>query len=356
MKKACLSLFLFFVLSSLVFPQEYNNREMQELERNFRAYKDFFENKINQFHRNSLEAAGLFHFVHPEQLPLWVFMPMEADADSIFIIGVSDPGMDEESGLELALQRALIINGLAGVVDVANMREQYSTERNNVIQIFYSDYTQLSCISRAGIDDLQIIKKHRTQYDETIVLARIKKTENKQSASEKTDWQIHTGLFTRVTTINSRIQFDEQLILHMNPRHAPDEKTYAHQYSKINRIVNTRTELNAEIISDLPALNLRYVVSREQSDSMKVNDINSNGQSLNNGLWHAMLAAMLSSIADEAHTGSIHFSQVSDMYDRLMVSLSSELVRVQLRSSLPALYVIDNHLFLFMSPEVLNSD
>ncbi len=354
MKKVLPVLLFFACFPFLLFGQSQRPRHEQELERNYQEFKKLFNSEAALQKPDTVEDHRIGNFLHPEQLPNWVFPLSQECKDSLYIIGVSDPGMDEDTGKIIALQRALTMFMLSTDAGVANMREYYGVERDAGVQNRYSEFTGINIRCFLGINQLNIINTHHTQFGETILLVSIPKNRKPCNDQENnTLWQFKAGLYSRATASGNRIQIDEQLNMDVYTDNDTVNAYYSHQYKKINRITNTLTKLSGDTISDMPALNLRYTRQSNTPDPSAADDHILMKQPLHNGLWHAMLTIMLGTVADMAHTGSIHFKQVGDLYQSLMMSLSTELVSTTI--TLPALeFSIDNN-HLYVAPAPINT-
>ncbi len=346
MKKFVLLLGIFFFAAVLLMAQQPDSRSRDLLDKSYQEYRDFFEKQIEKGAVDSIQEKLLFNTLHPERLPAWMFEKHTAKHDSIYVISVSDPGMDAAKGMELAKYRALIMYALCGEMNVSNIREQYLQEAGDSQYNIYNEFSSFEGRLNVLLYEIVVIQSHVTQYDETIILAAMPRKKSLTPLVNKPYWHFNAGLFTRVTRSGNRIQLDEQLQTELRPSQYMSGSHYSHHYTKINRIVNSHTHLNNETVTDLPALNLRYALplNFEPDENLVMKE--HFGFGLRNGLWHAMLTAILSKINDEAHRGSIQFRQVGDVYDRIMQFMSNELVSTTVQSSLPVFHVVDNELFL----------
>ncbi len=347
-------LLFFACFPFLLFTQNQRPRHEQEMERNYQDFKRLFDAETSPLKTDTTVRQQAESFLQPERLPNWVLPLRKESQDSLYFIGVSDPEMDEDTGMIIAVQRALIMFMLSKEALVANMREYYAVEHDAGVQNRYSEFTEIASQCFLDINRLNINNLHRTQFGETITLVSIPKSSKQCNNHENnTLLQVKAGLYSRATASGNRMQIDEQLNMDVYIGRDTVNAYYSHQYKKINRITNTLTTLRGDTVADMPALNLRYTKQASMPTTFTADDHVAQEQTLHNGLWHAMLTITLSTIADKAHTGSIHFKQVGDLYQSMMMSLSTELVSTKV--TMPALvFSIDNNR-LYAFPPTTNT-
>lgn len=317
----------------------------RDMDRRSRDFMDQFEETIS---RNTEESGSSenFFFPNPEWLPSWLFTKPAGTKDHIYVIAASDPGMDADSAMELAILRAKILAGLTTGLQVAHLREYYSSERGQEITHVFTEYTLFTGVVPAHKEHVEVVRQHTTQYDETIILARLPYIAP-GDVSDSLAGGFEAGLYTRLRGVGNRMQIEERLSMEATPGKVLSFGQYQYQYAKIGRIVNSTTTIDDILISDLPALNLRYAFRGEDTQSPGEGlHVAVQGVSLRYGFWHALVAGMLSAMVDESHKGSVHFRQLGDMYDAMMLSMSMELTTKWLILSMPSLMLEENTLYL----------
>ncbi len=344
MRLYCHVILIFFVCLSV--SVSWSQTERAGTERSIQEFRDLFDETISRSLEDTTPSGSFFH-PYPERLPSWLFsMPRHSD-DHFYVVAASDPGMEKEPAMELALLRATIMFGLSAELSLKHLREYYTTEQGDEITHVFSEYTRFNMPVHVVNDQVEVVKTHFTQYDEAIILSRIPASVMNQSESEIPCGHIEAGLYTRLRGMGNRMQIEERLNINVSPEDGSPGHHYLYQYALINRIVNSSTTVDDMLLSDLPALNLRYSIRDSDLPGNGKNvDSEKKGISLRNGFWHALIAGMLSTMVDSAHQGSIHFSQLGDVYDAMLLSMSRELTGKVLVSSMPDLYVEDNTLYL----------
>lgn len=344
MKNAALVLGLLIISLVPLFPQQAGSGTMDELDAGYQKFRDFFEHSIRQSVTDTVPGEKRFEHTRPERLPAWFFQERKTAQDSLIVLAVSDPGMDAETGLRLAKKRALIMGALRGYVEVSNIREHYTQEADKLYQAIYNDFSTFESFLSVPLSKLEVLESHVTQYEETMILARISKSGDKQAGAGEAYWHFSSDLYTRITTSENRIQVDEQLHLRLKCSQAEAVNRHDYFFRSVNQIVNTQSLLDGESVSELPALNLRYSPPGEAEANKDINSLQ--GYSLRSGLWHAIITSMLGTLNDQAHEGSIQLRQVGDVHNRLRAFLSNELVISTVRLSAPVFHVDQNRLYL----------
>ncbi len=342
--------------------QKSDTTVQERVERGYFEFRGLFEHELGEHISESLMDSitadtSLFDVSFPALLPPWLLEIPKSDDDSLYMLGISEPGMDSLPGYEMATRRALVMLALTGGPDVANIRDYYSAISDNRIAGVYIEFTRFMADVNACISCVDVIRTHLTRYDETIVLARMSKTDLNLDDNTEIGLQLHASLYSHLRSSGRSIDMNEKLdmetFFYMD---GCEPYGINYQYTDINRIVNTKTMINDELVSDLPALGLRYTTGRYNRARPVVYSESGHGEyysgsskpgiSLRNGLWHALVTGILGSLSDAAHEGSIHFRQVGDLYNNMPVSLSREAVNVKVALPMPSLLVKNNFLYL----------
>ncbi len=344
----------FFALWLLLQGHAQSRQDMDDAGLRYHQFREYFDSFRLDSSISEQGERRFAHVAYPERLPGWLFNTMPEHPDSVYVVAASDPGMGDEAALELAMHRALIMKALTGRIQLANMREQFIAETGHAVDNVYREFSRFNSRVAVSLAEITILHAHTTAYDELIIMARMPKTDPFEFSGEQPHWQLEAGLYSQAFSAGPRMQIDEQLNLELTPHHNMPGRRYVHQYAVINRMVNAQTLMDGEVVSDLPAMNLRY--ARASADRTTEQDSSvQQGQHMRNGVWHALLAGMLGAMVDGAHTGSIHFRHVGEVYDILLRTMSSEMVTTALRSSPPVLDLEHNRLMVEV-PTVLIPD
>jgi len=338
------SLFFLILLPERTVAQRISEDAKQKAENSYLEFRNFFENEIRQHRQKRPEKPQLPAFHYTDTLPGWLFTKMKTSRDSIYLLGVSDPGMDEKSGLELAKNRAWLMFLLAGEIQVSNMRDHYSHESENKFSQAFLEYSEVYASRFIDTSNPEVVYSHVSKFGETLVLLRVPAPYNKIQTDSNTLFSLETELFTQFKYVGNRMQIDEKLNLAFT---SPDVNLNdKYHYVKIHDIVNTRTFSSDTLVADLPALSLKYIPAYAEDNTITEPGAELlYGNSLGHGIWHALISGLLHSLVDACHEGCIHFRHMSDIYNQQHQFLNRELVSSSTQLGFPALMVRNNRLY-----------
>ena len=387
---AVLSLAALLCMPVCLFAQAERVPDGERVERSYRQFRSLFESLLDDTATMRIDACRpgdapghYFDTSAPVVLPAWMFSEHTCN-DTVFVIGVSDPGMDGERGLALARKRALAVAALSHRPGVANIRDYFSAISENRHQEIYIEFTRYHATAAINPDSIVVSRTFITRYDETVVLAGIPVSSLTGEVCAGGGMELRADLYSHLRRSGRSIDMDEKLNMEiLFHGFGGDTVNIASSYTSINKAVAGSTSLNGDVISDLSWGGLRYTAGSPARDGgqpadyrvgepgntrtgtadlvvdtehVTDDDLPAGGSgydvvkgvavSLENGLWHALISGMLSALCDIAHGGTIHFRQVSDLYDNMPVLLSRELVSVRVASSAPAIMVDNNILYL----------
>ncbi len=325
--------------------QEPGQAEKQRIGKEYDAFRRMFEEQRAD-HDTVVEDPLFMTVIHPEKLPDWTFSAPKSGRDTLYVLGISDPGMDQELGKEVALQRALQLWLLLNVSDLDNMREHYRIEEDDDFMQVYAELSSVAGRANIQIQDLSIHKKHVTAFDETIILAGIPAAKALNKGAETTHSKTDISLFTRLNTVDNREHVDEtfRLVFHSSDNDSPvniDQRVLRN-----GALTDNVTHMNDSLLTDLPTLNLRYRDAAHH-DKHHNDNVSQQGLCLRNGLWIALVSGVIQHLAEACHDdNSIHFRHMGETYMYTNQALGREITGCSLILSVPSLDVRDNELFL----------
>lgn len=347
-KKNSLFLLLSLIVTCHCLSQNINELDKQSINNNYREFRRFFEEEIEKTRQRIDDTPYPSILAIPETLPYWLTDISRTNSDSIFLLGISDPGMDSIAGMRMARQRAILIYLLSNELHLINMRDLFSTDDGAQFGQTFIEYSEIAVDYQPKALVPEIINTHITKFGETIVKIGLPVSKNDHEHPGEQSYQLSASLFTQFKRHGNKMHTDEKLHLAMFIYDEDKPVHLDHHYIKINQVTNARTYENDILISDLSALRLQYK-DLPSNDSF-LNECNDKqydtGISMHNGLWHALISGYLHVLADGCQEGSMHFSTVSDYYNQLNLSLSREFANCRLQAGIPAFQVVDNKLFL----------
>ena len=291
------------------------------------------------------DSPSFFTLV-PERLPEWINQIPPSSGNNLYLLGISDPGMDEETGLLVAKLRLKTVYALLAGTIVRNMRDFYTSERHASYSNAFIDYTEFSNKISADFSQINIIDSHTTKYGETILLGEIDINTLNVNNSESKLLEVSAGIMSNARRVGSRTEMVSKANLkttyisdELNEEIELSYKTHA-----INRRVNTETILNGKPISSLPALSLRYSMESQAAEDSVSIDLT--GYSLRNGLWYAYITSIMFELADAAHGQAINISNIHEIFDNMVQNLTREIVSNSVNSRQQQVTIRSNNLYM----------
>lgn len=336
------------VFAGYCLPQNIKEHDKQSINNNYREFRRFFEDEIELTRQRAVDRQQPSILTIPETLPHWLSDIAGSHAGVQYVLGISDPGMDSIAGKRMAMQRAMLMYLLSNELQLINMRDLFSRDDGAQFSQTFIEYSEITADARRKSIIHEVVNTHITQYGETIVMLRIPGADPLTMHPPVPLYRVIATLYTQFKRHGKKMHIDEKMHLAMFFDDEDDRVQLDHHYVKISQLTNTRTYENDILISDMPALRLRYNDLPAMDSFVHEIHENSNdtGISMHNGLWHALLSGYIRVLADGCQEGSIHFSNVSDSFNQLNLSLSREFAGCKRQAGTPALRIVDNNLFL----------
>ncbi len=336
-------LLLLFPLN-LLFTQTQDNQRTSQTQQDRDRFNLLLEKETSRTERDTYSPA--FFTLVPERLPAWINQIPAPSNNKIYILGISDPGMDEETGLIVAKLRLKTIYALLTGIRVNNMRDFYIRERQTGYANAFIDYTQFTSKINADFSEINIIESYVTKYDETILLGEVDLGAIKTNDTQDANLQITAAIMSNARRVGTRTEMVSKTDLKTKYRCEKLNKVIELSYeaNAISRRVNTETQLNGKKISSLPAINLRYVVENENTqDTIRTEQMS---YSLRNGIWYSYLTAIMFELADMAHGNAFNVANIHEIFDDIMQNLTREIVSNYVSCEQLQLMIRSNNLFL----------
>ncbi len=332
------------IVSGNLFAQTGDEQRIIQTEKDRDRFLLLFEKETRQTH-GDFKPPDFFTIV-PERLPSWINQIPFSQGDKMYILGISDPGMDDETGFIIAKLRLKTVYALLAGTTVRNMRDFYIREKHTGYANAFIDYTQFSNSINVDFSQIKIIESHITKYGETILLGEIDMISLKNSGSSGSRLKTSAGILSNARRVGTRTEMISKTNLKMTCELYELNKAIelCYEVHAINRRVNTETRLNGETISSLPAMNLRYATEgRSTTDSVAINIIN---HSMRNGIWYAYLTAILFELADMAYGYAVNISNIHEMFDNTAQTLTREIISGSASCKQKQIMIRSNNLYL----------
>ncbi len=294
---------------------------------------------------NDFDTPAFFTLI-PERLPSWINQIPVSRQNKIYVLGISDPGMDDKTGFIVASIRMRMIYSLLNKTLVRNMRDFYMREKHARYANAFIDYTHFSNNIITDFSEIKIVESHTTKYGETILLGEVDISGLDKGSSSGSRLQASAGIWSNARRIGTRTEIISKV--NFKTSYEPDGLNgimeFSYEAHAVNRRVNTTNKFNGKTISSIPALNLRYTIeNHDGADSVRTDLI---GYSLRNGIWYAYLTAILFELADMAHGNAIHVSNISEIFDNTAQDFTRELVSSSVSCKQKQIMIRSNNLYL----------
>jgi len=319
----------FFLFPGNISGQEVPPGKSSEIDKNKEAYEKIFQKEVG------LEAFQIPNYQHvldliPAYLPNWAFQGVNPQLDTLWAIGISDPGMAPEQALLQAQIRAKALIALAQKARLQYISDDFNkfSESGRMVDesAKFQDFSLLQTKLQFHPKEFQCKETIRTKYDETIVLLGFKQGRKLpniaylQATVERLNVYIETTLgIEKITT--SR--------MHVIERGEADTLTDEVITERFNRGL-TRTHRWNDSLQPLFDRKAHYISDLEVPDSTNYTT------DAVYGLWLGVFENLAHQLSNTAtHMPSI-IKNTSDYYttqnDYLVRTLASHYIRFQVQN------------------------
>jgi hypothetical protein len=333
-------LMLLLLLKNVANAQNTNDRVKSDKEKT----KKLLETETGSNDTDKEAVKDYFFSIYPEQLPEWMNNLPVSDGDKIYLLGISDPFMEVEKAKELALLRIKLLASFINNIKVGNMRDYFVSETNGISTDYFLDYTRFLGEANLDLEDIKIIKNHTTRFDEVILLAEIDKSAI--TANSKNTIKTKADIISKALMIGDKYELIIRSEIDSETIQDQEEKNHHFLSYAINKIINTETTINDELISELPALSLKYASYDDVGKEDFLRDEKMMGYSLRNGIWYAYLTAIFFELADKVHGNAVHISKLQDVFNTNLRTLNREVVSAKVDCERKKIIFFDNQLFI----------
>lgn len=289
--------------------------------------------------------------LHPASSPGIFSNIPKPDSNVIYAIGISDPGMEKDLAVKLAIIRAKMIAAFMVLPEVGIMADNYSNEKqknqSSEFATRYSDFFQLLSILQVDSNSFFVEALEFTSFEEAVVLV----------SYNKPDSVVKDFLFAEANVYQNerqkQVSFDKEGKFDMNCVEKHNDSLIASSSYALTSLNNT-SEIQTVIDEDLfdfKYKNYRYVAD---SANNSTNPEYAAGVKLTYGLWKAFAEQFLTNVCQFSQNEAVEIKQVGDNYNSGNQSLSRELIKSQLTFQLSNVTIIDNRLSVHIDPLKLN--
>ena len=329
-----------FLSGIISFSQE---RSEGSSERDYQKFKGTLQKETNAYSWDTLSKKQI---LHPVRLPDWFLTIPQSDQIYIYSLGISDPGMDEESASKQAIMRAKALIALTNHPKITSIIDNYSGEKvvkgNDKFTTKYENLYRIESIIFASDSQFEQIEYDYNSFGEAMVLMRFE-----ISSMPETSDTIHVSAeFYQVERQkNTVFETEEKFSLDASFTGAEISSVQngiTYSIHSLNNLVEIYSMIEDHTIP-FPYANFRY----EGMDSTLFQEPETElSQKLNFGIWKAYFETLTQKIIGLSQSSSVNIKQVGDDYSNENKNLSREISAFNPSFAITGIRVADNYFML----------
>jgi len=321
----------------------------KRVDNDYRQFREIFDRELE-----SSDTSGYLNKIsfHPVSLPAWLSNIPDSDDKIIYAIGISDPGLEQEEAVALAMLRAKIISALFLKPKISSITDNYSKEGDNPASsqfvTKYINYYRLLASLNASQEQFQLVDQYFTSFGEAIVLLKYNRS---IPIGDKVDsLMLKIDIYQAERQLKNRFELEEKCEVYgLSKQNNGNEEIdlFYYFYRSVNQFYEIVSRYNGEEIA-FPQIVFRY---QSLSGSVPFSGTNQASYKLTNGLWKAFLESLIQSYTVAAINRDVEISQLGDHYSSSAQNLSREIVETDPTFRIKGLRINSNRLSV-----VLNKD
>lgn len=287
-------------------------------------YNEFNKILLKETSANTADTGGI-KVLRPASLPGWMCRFPGSNPRQLYALGISDPGMDETEGFQVACLRAKAMIALLQHPRVAGMTDNFSNEKSESrTDEFITKYENLYNIASSVIMpnfNFKVINRHFTSFGESVVLMAY--TPGETEAETDTMTVNATAYEVERQKINL-FESEDRYEIAATCTHRTDSNaltTFRYTFKSLNNLVEIESVVGTGS-HKFPYAIFRYSVA---DDTLDLPDRDFTYQKLNYGLWKTYFQSVIQQIALLSQPLSGNLKLVSDDYSRKNQNLSREI-------------------------------
>lgn len=330
-----------FVLCGIIsFSQQSNT---VSAERDYQKFKGTLQKETNSSSQDTLSKKQI---LHPVRLPDWLFTIPKSDQNTIYSLGISDPGLDEKLAHKQATMRAKTMVALTSHPKITGIIDNYSGEElvseNDRFITKYENLYRIESGITASEDQFEQVAYDYNSFGEAIVLMQFEFT---GSALVTDTLNVSADFYWVERQKNTVFETEEKLGLDASFNRLNDslsQKGSTYSLHTLNNLAEINSMFEGHTISFQYA-NYRY----ESLDSIQTQEPEPElSQKLNYGIWKAYVETLTQKIIGLSQSSSFAIRQVGDDYSNENKNLSREISESNPSFVIKGIRVADNYLML----------
>ncbi len=293
--------------------------------------------------------------IHPASLADWLSNLPNSDENTIYTIGISDPGMMVDEAIELATLRAKIISALLLQPHISCIIDNYTTEGNGQSSDHfvtkYVNYYRMQSSLIGGPEQFQLINHFYTSFKEAVVLIKYEPSTPIIDVVDSVLLKI--DVYQAERQQRNRFEFEEKCEVYGLSKQnngAEEIDIFYYFYRSVNQFYEIVSRYNG-VELDFPQSIFRY---QGLASINLLSDVNEVSYKLTNGLWKAYLQSLIQSYTQTVVNPDVEISQVGDNYSSSSQNLSRELVIAAPAFRIKGIRVNNNRLSVLLNIDEVN--
>jgi len=311
-------------------------------EKDYQKFKETLEVEIENSKKDTTKSN--FQILHPADLPDWLFKLPTSNQNTIYSIGISDPGMEEEKAFKLADLRAKAIiaslthSKVTFIIDsysnekIAGDKDEFTTRYENLFSI-------LSALSTSS-SNFETVNQHYTSFGEAIVLVKY----NRKISKNNTDnIQLEISSYEVERQKFNKFELEEKFELTASIYSALSEDKEGRCYYSFHSL-NNLFEISSKYQEEnyqFPYYSFKY--QGQSADSLPLHETSINNK-LNYGLWKAYIETLVQKIFDLSLASAVVIKRVGDDYTSESQDFSREVTEATKSFRINNFIVFNNRL------------
>lgn len=345
--KRCYFFFL-FILAQFILPAQNTSEIDANVDYSYSKFKSEFQNEFGIIDLSKVDEpkSNIDKVFFKTELPDWLFNFPKATDSEIYAIGVSDPGMKQDTAKLLAILRAKAVCSFLVNSNVNGLADYYSSEKDLNSGVLnssvYKEFNEFISFINIDDDNFNVLKEVYTKNQEYIVLVKLNIKEKPKNLS--TSIKCLADISRYYTNRNSKYSSTVRMEIMIGEQESNSKENNYTDYivKNINnsvKIISIFSYRNQVSSSNL----MTYMSSDSVVENSEKKDVSC---TLQHGLWHALFTVIFGSIEEnilesdaEIYSFGMQHSEVKQNLNRV---LSDKCVSFRLKQ----FYINHNTLFL----------
>ncbi|MCK9450416.1 MAG: hypothetical protein M0Q90_01890 [Bacteroidales bacterium] len=317
---ACL-LLAFYLTSA-----QTNQYENRKIDVDYSKFQSDFEKRFGKQEVVDLGdvPSNIDHVFLKTDLPDWITNLPQATEKQVYALGISDPAMDRDAAMSLAIHRAKAVCMLQLNTEMSGLFDYYISEKDlnsgNIISSVYNDFNRISSDYRFNTIDFNIINDTFTNNNEAIVLASMIIRKNNFPIADPSSMNCSIEVSTSTIRKNSKKTNTSRAdFIAFEKNHQNENDTLFHYIAKqLDKKAAQQSFFEGKLLPTYSGV-LTYQPKNELSvkDTLYLPEF-----TLEKGVWHAYFLGIVQSLILDFNESDVSHSAMTDEHTKTTQNLN----------------------------------